>query len=174
MACFNLRVFWEGSQFLMKRDFSPSIQRTRLGGAWAATGVSCRFGCQCISTVQREDLHILLLSVHGWQLQCSVLSTMTSGIIFFYCTCLTLFFKALEHLSWIPLSTKIAALLVSSIKLYHPEKLDPSFLQSSLGLDIQRNTENPRSQVTQYFVESVRVVPKSLDRLVPQVYCING
>lgn len=158
----------------MKRGFSPSKKRTWLGGAWAETGISCRFGCQCISIFQRENLHILLLSVHGWQPQCFVLSTLTSGILFFYCMCFTFFFKALEHLSWIPLSTKIAALLVSSIKLYHPEKLNPSFLQSSLGLDVQRNTENPRSQVTQYLLESVRVVTKSLERLVPRVHCING
>jgi len=144
-------------------------ERTQVGGAWAVL--------RLMSTYFPETcLAILFQSIPGWQPQCFSLSTLASGNPFLS---LHLFHsplsKVLGHVSWILWSTRTAALLVSSISLCHPKKLNQGFLQSRLGSDLQRKMENPwRSQVTKYLIESGMVVNKSLNHLPPQVHCMSG
>lgn len=159
---------WKGTALLPRKDLGRWCLRSNrhIPQAWS----------WCAPTFQRHDLPILLLSIPSWQCQCFFLSTLASGNPFLSLHMFhPLLLKIHGHLSWIPLNSRTAALLVSSISLCYPEKLNPGYLQSSLDSDLQRNIENPqRSQVTQYLLKSGRVVTKSLDSLLPQVHCING
>lgn len=104
----------------------------------STTGTSHRPVSWCISTFQR--LPTLLLRIPGWQPQCFFSAHWFLGILFFHSTCLTFCCPRYLYIYF----EFHKALLVSRTSLCDPEKLNPCFLQSSLGPDIWRNTENPR------------------------------
>lgn len=145
---------------------------TSVGGAWAATGISYSSGVDAYLPSRDTAFHTapkhpcLTISVffpqqasgnHFLSLHVS-LSVVWGGS--------APILNSTKHQN--SSSTGVKHLTVSSWET----KL--GFLQSSLGLDLQRNIGKPqKSHITEYFLESGRTVTKLLDCLPAQVHYMS-
>lgn len=132
--------------------------KTWVCGAWAATGTSHRLVSWCISTFQR--LPTLLLRIPGWQPQWFFLNSLVSGNPFLsFHMPHFLLSKAPVYLFWIPQSS--VGLKNLTVR---PWETKPLFLTEQSRS--RHMKEHRKSQVTQYIIESMGVVTKSLDGLL--------